>query len=173
MHQTGARMQACRSAFSDSSGKESNRMWNDSFRAGTTGNQRQQAVAYFREISMRILTLLVVALSLGLGSPAPALSADNPVKRLLYVTSRDGAGGKGEKGIYVYDIDHGHKLVKFIPMLRLGGTRGVCASAGNGKLWIAHANDKLLCMDLKTEQVLWENQYTKEDGGCDRIGVTP
>lgn len=121
---------------------------------------------------MRILTPLAIVLSLALGSLAPTFSADTPIKRLLYVTSRDGAGGKGDKGIYVYDIDNGHKLMKFIPMPQLGGTRGVTA-ATSGKLWIAHANDKLLCMDIKTEKVLWENHYTKEEGGCDRIGATP
>ena len=121
---------------------------------------------------MRILTPFVIALSFIAGSSTPASAADTSLKRLLYVTSRDGAGGKGDKGIYVYDIDNGHKLVKFIPMPQLGGTRGVTA-ATSGKLWIAHTNDKLLCMDLKSEKVLWENQYPKEEGGCDRIGVTP
>jgi hypothetical protein len=120
---------------------------------------------------MRILALLAVVLSLCPGSPAPA--ADAPLKRLLYVTSRDGAGGKGEKGIYVYDIDNGHKLVKFIALPELGGTRGACGCAATDKMWIAHGNDKLLCLDLRTEKVLWENQYPKEEGGCDRIGVTP
>src|SRR5215475_9157958 len=118
---------------------------------------------------MRILTPLAVILSFALGSMAPTFSADAPSKRLLYVTSRDGAGGKGDKGIYVYDIDNGHKLVKFIAMPQLGGTRGACACAATRKMWIAHSNDKLLCLDLKTEKVLWENQYPKEEGGCDRI----
>lgn len=40
-------------------------------------------------------------------------------------------------------------------------------------MWIAHGNDKVLCLDLKTEKVVWEKQYAREDGGCDRIGVTP
>lgn len=122
---------------------------------------------------MRILTPLFLLVALALGFLAPSSSADTPVKRLLYVTSRDGAGGKGDKGIYVYDIDNGHKLVKFIPMPQLGGTRGACGCAATAKLWIAHGNDKLLCMDIKTEKVVWDNQYPKEDGGCDRIGVTP
>src|SRR4051794_36958423 len=112
-----------------------------------------------QESRMRIFTLLLLAASFLVVLRAPAPAADTQVKRLLYVTSRDGAGGKGDKGIYVYDIDNGHKLVKFIAMPQLGGTRGACGSAGNGKLWIAHSNDKLLCMDIKTEKILWENQY--------------
>lgn len=75
---------------------------------------------------MRMLVSFFLALSFWVGLPAPGPAADGPVKRLLYVTSRDGAGGKGGKGIYVYDIDRGHKLVKFIDMPRLGGTRGAC-----------------------------------------------
>ncbi len=122
---------------------------------------------------MRKLTWSFVALALGLFLAMPMSAADNGVKRLLYVTSRDGAGGKGDKGIYVYDIDNGHKLVKFISMPQLAGTRGACGCAATGKLWISHGNDKLLCMDIKTEKTLWENQYPKEEGGCDRIGVTP
>jgi DNA-binding beta-propeller fold protein YncE len=102
-----------------------------------------------------------------------AILAQEKLARYLYVSSRDGAGGKGGKGIYVYDIDKGHKLVKFIAMPELGGTRGMCGCAKTGKLWIAHANDKLLCMDIKTEKVVWEKQFAKEEGGCDRIGVTP
>lgn len=122
---------------------------------------------------MRALKLVVAILSLLALALTPSFSADTPVKRFLYVSSRDGAGGKGDKGIYVYDIDNGHKLVKFIALPQLGGTRGFCGNAAAGKVWIAHNNDKLLCLDLKTEKVLWENQYTKEEGGCDRIGVTP
>lgn len=122
---------------------------------------------------MRSVSSLLVALCLSAVLLAPAPAADPQIKRLLYVTSRDGAGGKGDKGIYVYDIDNGHKLVKFIAMPQLGGTRGACGSAGSGKLWIAHGNDKLLCMDIKIEKVLWENSYAKEEGGCDRVGVTP
>ena len=78
---------------------------------------------------MRILTALLLPVALALGFLAPTSSADTPVKRLLYVTSRDGAGGKGDKGIYVYDMDDGHKLVRFIEMPKMGGTRGSCACA--------------------------------------------
>lgn len=101
------------------------------------------------------------------------LTAEDGVRRLLYVTSPDGAGGRGGKGIYVYDLDDGHKLVKFIAMPELGGTRGATACAVTGQFYIAHNNDKLLCMDLRTEKVRWEKEYSSEEGGCDRIGVTP
>ncbi len=100
-------------------------------------------------------------------------NAEDELKHLLYVTSRDGAGGKGGKGIYVYDMDNDHKLVRFIEMPQLGGTRGSCACAATDRMCISHSNDRLLCLDLKTDKVVWEQQYSKEDGGADRIGVTP
>ncbi|MGE3808338.1 MAG: hypothetical protein AB7K24_27060 [Gemmataceae bacterium] len=99
--------------------------------------------------------------------------ADGDVKRLLYVSSRDGAGGLGGKGIYVYDIDNGHKLVKFISLPELGGTRGATACAATGKFYISHSQNKLLCLDLVSEKPVWEVEYTKEQGGVDRIGITP
>lgn len=116
--------------------------------------------------SLGLLLLLLAA------SPFAA-SAEEGVRRLLYVTSRDGAGGRGDKGIYIYDIDNGHKLVKFIELPKLGGTRGACSCAATDRMWIAHGNDKLLCFDLKSEEVLWEVTYPREEGGADRIGVTP
>lgn len=114
---------------------------------------------------------LIVALTLaGLAAPA---AGQEKLTRHLYVSSRDGAGGKGKSGIYIYDIDNGHKLVKFLAMPELGGTRGMCGCAKTGKLWIAHGNDKILCMDIKTEKILWQKEFPKEEWGCDRIGVTP
>jgi DNA-binding beta-propeller fold protein YncE len=121
---------------------------------------------------MRIRSLLILTIWL-FTHCAAAWAEDDSVKRYLYVTSRDGAGGKGDKGIYVYDIDDGHKLVRFIPMPQLGGTRGSCGCAATDKMWIAHNNDKLLCLDLKTDRVLWEIQHPAEEGGFDRVGVTP
>ena len=49
----------------------------------------------------------------------------------------------------------------------------MCGCAKTGKLWISHSEDKVLCFDIKTRQVLWEKQFPREDGGCDRVGVTP
>lgn len=100
-------------------------------------------------------------------------AAEDSLRRLLYVTSRDGAGGYGGKGIYVYDIDNHHQLIKFIAMPDLGGTRGATACAATGRFYIAHDQNKLRCIDLTTEKTLWEKTYTKEQGGVDRIGITP
>ncbi len=120
-----------------------------------------------RAIGWAVLAALTLELSY------PAVAGEEDVRQLLYVTSRDGAGGRGDKGIYVYDIDHGHRLVKFISLPSLGGTRGATACAANGRFYISHDSNKLLCLDLKTEEVLWEKEYAEDQGGCDRIGVTP
>ncbi len=100
-------------------------------------------------------------------------SAEEPLRRLLYVTSKDGAGGQGGAGIYIYDIDNGHQLVRFIELPQFKGTRGACANAATDKLWVSYNNDKLLCMDIHGKKVLWDVTYAKEEGGADRIGVTP
>jgi YVTN family beta-propeller protein len=81
-----------------------------------------------------------------------------------------GVPGRG-RGIYVFDHDGGHKLVRKID-LPLKGARGVCSSAAAGRLWISHGDTSVLCLDLKTDKVLWEKTYPRQDG-CDRLCCTP
>jgi DNA-binding beta-propeller fold protein YncE len=110
----------------------------------------------------------VVASALG------ADSAEAGEKHYLYVTVPDAAGGSGRgPAIYVYDIEDGHKLVKRIPVPEMKATRGCCASAQAGKLYISHGNTSLMCWDIFTEQVVWNVTYPKEEGGADRCSVTP
>ena len=79
--------------------------------------------------------------------------------------------GRAAGAIYVFDLEDGHKFVRKID-LPLKGTRGVCASAAAGRLWISHGDTTVLCLDLKTDKVLWEKTYPRKDG-CDRICCTP
>jgi len=63
-------------------------------------------------------------------APAPGLSAETEkgVKRLLYVTAPDGAmRARAKPGIYIYDIDDGHKFVRHISIPDMGGTAGSTA----------------------------------------------
>ena len=120
---------------------------------------------------MRLVAVLGLLTAAILGSSFPAAAADEPVQRLLYVVSPDAAGGRGGKGIYIFDIDNGHKLVRKID-LPLKGVRGVCGSAVTGRLWISHGDTTITCLDLKTDKVLWDKTYDRKDG-CDRICVTP
>jgi DNA-binding beta-propeller fold protein YncE len=82
----------------------------------------------------------------------------------------------GGHGVLVYDIDHGHKLVRRIPAS--GGTnekgehsnvKGICASAATNRLYVSTIKT-LQCFDLLTDRLLWEKTY---DGGCDRMSITP
>ncbi len=81
----------------------------------------------------------------------------------------------GGVGILVFDIDHGHRLVKRIPTLetKIGEdaepVKGVCASARTGRLYMTTPL-RLLCLDLNTEKILWNKTY---EGGCDRLAISP
>ncbi len=121
----------------------------------------------------RLVLVPIAMIALCLSAMAPTQSSAAETRRLLYVTVPDGAGGTKGHGIYIYDIDDGHKFVRAIDIPEMGGTRGVCASAVTDKLYYAHGNTKLACMDLITEKKLWENVYTKAEGGADRIQITP
>jgi DNA-binding beta-propeller fold protein YncE len=82
----------------------------------------------------------------------------------------------GGHGVLVYDIDHGHKLLRRIPAS--GGfnekgehsnVKGICASAATNRLYVSTIKT-LQCFDLLTDKLLWEKTY---DGGCDRMSITP
>src|SRR6185295_121322 len=80
----------------------------------------------------------------------------------------------GGAGILVFDIDHGHKFVKRIatPASREekpDNIKGVCAVASTKRLYIT-TTKKLYCLDLVTEQPLWE---VAPADGTDRPSITP
>ena len=133
---------------------------------------------------LRKITLLLLATAVGLHASASGILAeqrsgsspgsDAPLKRLLYVTVPDGAmSSPGKPGIYVYDVDDGHRLVKHISIPDMGGTRGCAASAAAGRLYISHRNTSLMCYDFIRQRKFWEISYPKEEGGVDRCCVTP
>lgn len=110
---------------------------------------------------------------------APGLlsSAVGQERRLLYVATpgiRDYLEYGGH-GLLVFDIDDGHRFVKRIPT---GGVdesgnpinvKGICASAETGLVHIS-TKASLMCLDLRTERLLWERQFDK---GCDRMALSP
>jgi hypothetical protein len=81
----------------------------------------------------------------------------------------------GGHGLLVFDIEADHRFVKRIatrgldPQGKPSNVKGVCANAGTGKLYISTL-DKLQCLDLVEERILWERAY---EGGCDRMSLTP
>ncbi len=103
--------------------------------------------------------------------------AEESVRRLLYV-AEPGIRNYvefGGHGILVFDIDHGHKFVKRVALAGLGddgaplNVKGVCANAATQRIYVSTLRH-LMCLDLVTDQLLWEKVYEK---GCDRMSMTP
>src|SRR5882724_612232 len=69
-------------------------------------------------------------------------------ERRLYVTDR--------AGISVYDIDHGHSLLKKVDVPDSGDYKGIAASPQLGKLYVtSYKKDELISIDLVTDKVDW------------------
>ncbi|HEV3163457.1 MAG TPA: hypothetical protein VGZ22_05410 [Isosphaeraceae bacterium] len=105
----------------------------------------------------------------------PASAAEE--QRLLYV-AEPGIRNYleyGGHGLLVYDIDHGHRLLKRIPTAGLNeegkpdNVKGVCASASTGRIYISTIKT-LTCLDLVSEKILWERAL---EDGCDRMAISP
>ena len=92
-----------------------------------------------------------------------AAGSGHPERR-LYVTDKT--------GISVYDIDNGHKFLRKIDIPDSGDYKGIAASTALGKLYVtSYKKDDLICLDLKTESILWR----KNDLGkyADSMMLTP
>jgi DNA-binding beta-propeller fold protein YncE len=81
----------------------------------------------------------------------------------------------GGHGLAVFDIDAGHRFVKRIPTAGVDengkprNVKGVCANAELHRIYVSTTHT-LQCLDLITEQLLWERAY---EGGCDRMSMAP
>ena len=130
---------------------------------------------------LSIRPILLSALSLlCLYSAACAQSSrserSDQLKRYLYVVTpgiRDYLEFGGA-GILVFDIDNNHKFVKRIQtsaskLEKPRNIKGVCASAITNRLYFT-TPEKLYCIDLATEETLWE---VAPDKGCDRMSISP
>lgn len=116
---------------------------------------------------MRSTTFILLGLLLSL---LPMSGKDSAVRRYLYLSTPDGAqsGGSGN-GILVFDIDHGHQLVRRIPIPSFKDLRGFCASLKNHAVYYSTTSRFQGCFDIETERVVWEKTY---EAGCDRACVT-
>ena len=87
-----------------------------------------------------------------------------------------------EGGIQVYDMDHGHKPVKMIPLPEMFRPEGIAANAVTDRLYIPYHGNRtnpktgqraaggfLLCMDLKTDQILWRHFF---EPSIDSLAIT-
>jgi DNA-binding beta-propeller fold protein YncE len=118
------------------------------------------AVSYFRLLQSGGL----LALALLLSSNLPAVDGKTSDRqRRLYVTDRS--------GISVYDIDHGHELLKKIDVPDSGDYKGIAASVQLGKLYVtSYKKDELICLDLKTDKVDWRKHL---GAYADSMQITP
>ncbi len=104
--------------------------------------------------------------------PAVARSAsadEDGVRRYLYMSSPDAAQRSHGDGIYVFDIDDGHRFVKFVEVPQFkGGLRGFCSSLPNRAAYYTKTDGTLGAFDLEEETVRWEKNYTR---GGDRACI--
>jgi len=106
-----------------------------------------------------------------------SLTAGSNERHLLYVAEpgiRDYLEYGGH-GLLVFNIDHGHQLVRRIATTGLDehgkplNVKGVCANAALHHLYISTTRT-LSCLDLVSDRLLWERSY---EGGCDRMSISP
>jgi DNA-binding beta-propeller fold protein YncE len=79
--------------------------------------------------------------------------------------------------MFVYDIDHGFRLVQRVTLPDNDGVRGVAFSPGTGVLYVSHGGDgggngngSLLAYRLVSNKVLWNRSYPF---GIDSMAVNP
>jgi DNA-binding beta-propeller fold protein YncE len=102
-------------------------------------------------------------------------------QRLLYAALPGVGGGNnlkyGGAGILVFDIDHGHRFVRRIPLQgvppengRQEAIKGIAAHAGTARLYVSTSR-RVAAYDLMTDTLVWEQSY--EGRGTDRIALSP
>src|SRR5262245_70330 len=113
-------------------------------------------------------------------------------QRFLYAALPGVGGGSnlnyGGAGILVFDIDHGHKFVKRIPLQGAapvatpaapgrGGRgngqeaiKGIAAHAETARLYVSTSR-RVAAYDLLTDKLVWERSY--DSRGTDRIALSP
>lgn len=151
---------------------------------------RMYAVTSFRLVILLMICSLCSCTSVSLNGPptqltgtsraaspttAVSISTPTPVvetgtRRYEYVFP-DG-------GIYVYDMDHGHALVKHVSLPQVVGVRGSVASPSTGMLYISYGGDgdgqngspTILKYDLVKDTVVWTKTYPV---GIDSMAISP
>jgi DNA-binding beta-propeller fold protein YncE len=81
-----------------------------------------------------------------------------------------------DQAMYVYDIDHRHRLVEHRSLPGITGIRGVGADIKNHMLYISHGGDggsegngSLLKYDLLTDRIVWDRRYST---GIDSFAIS-
>jgi DNA-binding beta-propeller fold protein YncE len=127
-----------------------------------------------RRPSRCIVSLLAMAVLI------PAARAQQK-QRFLYAALPGVGGGNnlkyGGAGILVFDIDHGHKFVRRIPLQgampadgRQEAIKGIAAHARTARLYVSTSR-RVAAYDLTTDTLVWEQSY--DERGTDRIALSP
>jgi DNA-binding beta-propeller fold protein YncE len=134
--------------------------------------------------------ILLIAVLLTAAALAGTHTSAQQTQRYIYAALPGVGGGNnmnyGGAGILVFDIDHGHKFVKRIPLQeseammaasagRGGRTtqeaiKGIAAHAGTARLYVSTSH-RVAAYDLLTDKLVWESKY--ENHGIDRIALSP
>ncbi len=126
---------------------------------------------------MKRAAMLVVAVGVALVAAGHAQQK----QRFLYAALPGVGGGNnlkyGGAGILVFDIDHGHKFVRRIPLQgappadgRQEAIKGIAAHAATARLYVSTSR-RVAAYDLETDALVWEQRY--DDRGTDRIALSP
>jgi DNA-binding beta-propeller fold protein YncE len=82
-----------------------------------------------------------------------------------------------DEAMYVYDIDHGLRLVRSVSLPGVHGVRGAVASPSTHMLYISHGGDaggngngSMLAYDLLSNRVVWDRSYGH---GIDSMAISP
>jgi DNA-binding beta-propeller fold protein YncE len=147
-----------------------------------------------KEMHMTVRTFAICGLILFATATLAPLTHAQQTQRFLYAALPGVGGGNnmsyGGAGILVFDIDHGHKFVRRIPLQgapppappanaasgRCGrgnaqeAIKGIAANAQTARLYVSTSR-RLAAYDLLTDKLVWEQSY---DGhGTDRIALSP
>jgi hypothetical protein len=134
----------------------------------------QEITMTFRTVARGTVAVLAAAIL------APHPQAQQ-VQRFIYAALPGVGGGNnmnyGGAGIVVFDIDHGHKFVKRIPLqgvapdgARQEAIKGIAANAETARLYVSTSR-RVAAYDLLTDKLVWEQSY--ESRGTDRIALSP
>src|SRR5579859_6948267 len=117
-------------------------------------------------MNARCLSYWAIGLSAVLLMP---LAYGQQRQRFIYAALPGVGGGNNMKyggaGILVFDIDHGHKFVKRIPLQgappddgRQEAIKGIAAHAGTARLYVSTSR-RVAAYDLLTDKMVWEERY--------------
>ncbi|HXI29383.1 MAG TPA: hypothetical protein VNG89_13185, partial [Vicinamibacterales bacterium] len=130
-------------------------------------------------MTVRRLPTCLAAL-LAIATLIPAARAQQK-QRFIYAALPGVGGGNnlkyGGAGILVFDIDHGHKFLKRIPLQgampddgRQEAIKGIAAHGPTARLYVSTSR-RVAAYDLTTDTLVWEQRY--DDRGTDRIALSP